>query len=107
MNTTDGINGFSRFGNNALVGALGKLSKNPLLNSRSMPSPFPTEGTIPGDHLAVSVRRKNPSPIPKEIEEKEAGAFSVFVRTGILQNPKIALDAQATIFRDSLLRLLD
>lgn len=107
MITKDGIVGVSRHGAGGLVGALGSLSKNPFLKAKAVDSQRSNPVAWRGENISELRRGGSLASTPSKMDQAAAGAASVFVRTGILQNPNAALGAQATQSGKSLARLLD
>lgn len=104
---TDVFSGRSQARFSALPAAVEKLSKNPFLNpylAANWKNPW-------RDNFLVSCSQTHPHSKGNVVESckdhKAAGKTAVVVRTGILQNPAVAMGSQSHQSSISVARLLE
>lgn len=105
MITKDGFAGTPRTGEVVLNGAVYRLSKNPFIGRKHPGGSVRSQAIEIGNPLE---KPNSPSSTPAltGMDRDSAGVASVFVRTGILQNPSVALGSQSAATPSSLERLL-
>jgi len=105
MITKDGFAGTPRIGGPVLNGAVYRLSKNPFIG-RKLPGGSVRSQAIESGNPLVKPTCHSSTPVLTGMDRDSAGVASVFVRTGILQNPSVALGSQSAATPSSLERLL-
>ena len=106
MITKDGFSGLLRVGETGLRKAIHRLTENPFISRKQAGRSVASEA-IENDRSLAKLCHSSLNPALRGLDQNGAGVASVFVRTGILQNPAVALGSQSSTTPSSLTRLLD